>query len=75
MSPSHEIQLSAFSRGITDHFLCFTCEEYVWDCDHLIEEQLSAPRVAAFEGSQLQSFAYDGKLRVLETVLHAALMP
>src|SRR5262249_35341545 len=27
---------------------------------------LSVPRIAALEGSELQSFAYDGKLRVLE---------
>ena len=67
MAPdSNQIQLSAFSRGITDHFFCFSCDEYVWDCDHLIEDRLSAPRVPALEGSQLQSFAYDGKLRLLE---------
>ena len=67
MSPnSNQIQLSASSRGITDHFFCFTCDEYVWDCDHLIEKRLSVPRIPALEGSQLQSFAYEGKLRVLE---------
>jgi hypothetical protein len=27
------IELSASSRGITDHFFCFTCDEYVWDCE------------------------------------------
>jgi len=63
---ANQIQLSASSRGITDHFFCFTCDEYVWDCDHLIEERLAAPRMAALEGSELQFFAYDGKSRVLE---------
>src|SRR5262245_15487762 len=67
MSPNcNQVQLSASSRGITDHFFCFTCDEYVWDCDHLIEERLSVPRIPALGGSQLQSFAYEGKLRVLE---------
>jgi hypothetical protein len=61
-----QIQLSASSRGITDHFFYFTCDEYVWDCDHLVEERISASRIAALEGNQLQSFAYDGKSRVLE---------
>src|SRR5262245_34902685 len=42
------------------------CDEYVWDCDHLIDERLSAARVPAIEGSQLQAIAYDGKQRVLE---------
>jgi hypothetical protein len=63
---SNQIQLSASSRGITDHFFCFTCDEYVWDCDHLIEEPLSAPRIPALEGSQLRSLSYAGKLRLLE---------
>jgi KTSC domain len=63
---SNQIHLSASSRGISDHFFCFTCDEYVWDCDHLVEERLTAPRIEALEGSQLQSFAYDGKSRVLE---------
>jgi hypothetical protein len=49
-----------------DHFFCFTCDEYVWDCDHLIDELLSASRVPALKPSQLQSFAYDGKSRTLE---------
>jgi KTSC domain len=66
VSGSNQIQISASSRGITDHFFCFTCDEYVWDCDHLIEERLSVSRIPALEGSQLQSFAYDGKSRVLE---------
>jgi KTSC domain-containing protein len=66
MSGSKQIQLSASSRGITDHFFCFTCDEYVWDCDHLIEERLTATRLEALEPSQLQSFAYDGKSRTLE---------
>jgi hypothetical protein len=58
VSPPNQIQLSASSRGITDHFFCFTCDEYVWDCDHLIEERIAAaPRIAALEGSHLQSFA------------------
>jgi KTSC domain len=61
-----QIQLSSSSRGIVDHFFCFTCDQYVWDCDHLIEERLLAPRVAALMPSQLQSFAYDGNSRVLE---------
>jgi hypothetical protein len=63
---SKQIQLSASDRGIVDYFFCFTCDEYVWDCDHLIDERLSAQRVPALEGSQLQSFAYDGGQRVLE---------
>jgi hypothetical protein len=62
----NQIQISASSRGITDHFFCFTCDEYVWDCDHLIEERLSVDQVPAVEGSKLQSFAYDGQRRVLE---------
>jgi hypothetical protein len=66
VSGSTQIQLSASSRGITDHFFCFTCEEFVWDCEHLIEERVSAARIAALEGSQLHSFSYDGKLRLLE---------
>jgi len=66
MSGSKQIQLSASSRGITDHFFCFTCDEYVWDCDHLIEERLTTTRLEALEPSQLQSFAYDGKSRTLE---------
>jgi hypothetical protein len=63
---ANRIELSASNRGIADHFFCFTCDEYVWDCDHLIEERLYVERVPAFEGSQLQSFAYDGKQRILE---------
>jgi KTSC domain len=66
VSGSNQIQLSASNRGITDHFFCFTCDEYVWDCDHLLEERLSPPRITALAPSQLQSFAYDGKSRVLE---------
>ena len=66
MTGSNQIQLSASSRGITDHFFCFNCDEYVWDCDHLIEERLTATRMGALERSQLQSFAYDGKTRELE---------
>jgi hypothetical protein len=46
VSGSNQIQLSASSRGITDHFFCFTCDEYVWECDHLIEERLSASRIS-----------------------------
>jgi hypothetical protein len=39
MTPgSNQMQLSASSRGIVDHFFCFDCDEYVWDCDHLIDE-------------------------------------
>jgi hypothetical protein len=38
MSPdSKQIQLSSSSRGITDHFFCFNCDQFVWDCDHLID--------------------------------------
>ncbi len=33
------------SRGIVDHFFCFECDEYVWDCEHLIEERIAAGRV------------------------------
>jgi hypothetical protein len=61
-----QIHISATSRGIVDHFFCFTCDEYVWDCDHLIDERLIASRVPALDPSSLQSFAYDGRVRVLE---------
>jgi hypothetical protein len=61
-----QIQISASSRGIVDYFFCFVCDEYKWDCDHLIEDRLAAPRIAALGGSKLQSFAYDGRQRVLE---------
>jgi KTSC domain len=72
MSGSNQIHLSFSSRGITDHFFCFTCDEYVWDCDHLLEERITAPRTESLEGSQLQSFAYDGKSRVLEIEFRVA---
>jgi hypothetical protein len=65
MAPN-QIHISAGSRGIVDHFFCFTCDQYVWDCDHLIDERLVALRVPALELSPLQCFAYDGKARVLE---------
>jgi hypothetical protein len=61
-----QIHISLSSRGITDHFFCFVCDEYVWDCDHLIEERIAAVRLPAIEESKLQSFAYDGGSRVLE---------
>jgi hypothetical protein len=63
---SKQIQLSASSRGIVDHFFCFTCDEYVWDCDHLIDDRLSGTSFPAREGSRLRSFAYGGQTRVLE---------
>jgi hypothetical protein len=67
MSPdSNQIQISATSRGIVDYFFCFTCDEYVWDCDHLIDDRLTAPKVPALELSPVQSFAYDGRVRVRE---------
>jgi hypothetical protein len=66
MADSNQIHISVSSRGIVDHFFCFTCDEYVWDCDHLIDERLHAARVPAIEPSPLQSFAYDGRARVLE---------
>jgi hypothetical protein len=62
----NQIHISASSRGIVDHFFCFSCDEYVWDCDHLIDKRLHAPRVPVLEPSSLQSFAYDGTVRVLE---------
>jgi hypothetical protein len=62
----NQIHISAGSRGIVDHFFCFDCDQYVWDCDHLIDERLVSSRVPALEPSQLQSFAYDGRVRVLE---------
>jgi hypothetical protein len=65
MSPE-QIQQCASSRGIVDYFFCFICDEYVWDCDHLIDERPRSLRVPALERSELQSFAYDGKARVLE---------
>jgi hypothetical protein len=49
-----EVTRRTESSCITDHFFCFTCDEYVWDCDHLIEERISASRIAALEGSHLQ---------------------
>jgi hypothetical protein len=64
VSGSKQIHVSSSSRGITDHFFCFTCDEYVWDCDHLLEDRLNAPRETALEPSLLQSFAFDGKSRV-----------
>ena len=56
---ANQIQISAGDRGITDHFFCSVCDAHVWDCDHLLEERLTAPRMPALEGSQLQSF-FDG---------------
>ena len=68
MNPStNQIQISASSRGIVDHCFCFICDEYLWDCDHLIDERLTAPKVPAHDGSKLRAFTYDGKSRVLET--------
>jgi KTSC domain len=61
-----QIHISPSSRGIVDHFFCFVCDEYVWDCHHLIEERFPAPRSPALEGSKLQSSAYDGSSRALE---------
>jgi hypothetical protein len=61
-----QIHISATSRGIVDYFFCFSCDQYVWDCDHLIDERLAAPIVSALEPSPLQSFAYDGRVRILE---------
>ncbi len=63
---SKQIHISPSSRGIVDHFFCFICDEYVWDCDYLIEERIAVLRISALGGSQLQSFAYDGKSRTLE---------
>ena len=63
---SNQIQISPSSRGIADHFFCFVCDEYVWDCDHLIEERLTVAHVPAVEGSKLQCFTYDGRSRTLE---------
>jgi hypothetical protein len=40
---SNKIHISALSRGIVDYFFCFTCDGYVWHCDHLIDEPLDAP--------------------------------
>ena len=62
----NQIQISASDRGITDHYFCFVCDEHVWDCDHLLNERITAPRIHALEGSQFRSFAYDGRSRVLE---------
>ena len=60
MSPnSSQIQISASSRGIADHFFCSVCDEYVWDCDHLIEERLEAPR-SHTSRKWTSSFVYDG---------------
>ena len=72
----NQIQISASNRGITDHFFCFVCDQHVWDCDHLLKERITAPRIHAPDGSQFRSFAYDGRSRVLEiefgvTIPHA----
>jgi hypothetical protein len=66
MTDFKQIQISASSRGIVDYFFCFVCDEYKWDCDNLIEDRLTVHRMAALEGSKLQSFAYDGRQRTLE---------
>jgi hypothetical protein len=34
-------------RGITNHFYCFVCDEYVSDCVLLIQERLTATRIEA----------------------------
>ena len=65
-SDSNQIQISASSRGIVDHFFCFVCDEYKWDCDHLVDDRLTVARIGASEGSKLLSFAYDGQRRILE---------
>ena len=61
-----QIRLSSTSRGIADHFYCFTCDHYVWDCDHLIDERLTAEGILARPDSPLESLRYDGKSRTLE---------
>jgi hypothetical protein len=66
MADFNQIQISASSRGIVDHFFCCVCDEYKWDCDHLIDDRLAGPRIAAFEGSKLEAFAYDGQRQILE---------
>jgi len=48
------IHISLSSRGIVDHSFCFVCDQYVWDCDHLIEERTAAGRVPALPGSKFQ---------------------
>jgi hypothetical protein len=62
----NQIHISAIEPGYCRSLCCFTCDDYVWDCDHLIAERLVAPRVPALEPSPLQSLAYDGQARVLE---------
>src|SRR6516164_6891312 len=57
MTDFKQIQISASSRGIVDYFFCFVCDEYKWDCDHLIEERLTVSRVAAFEVASFKPFA------------------
>jgi hypothetical protein len=58
---SRQIQLSASSRGITDHFFCFICDEYLWNCSHLLDNRLAeAEHVEALQPSPLLSFAYNG---------------
>ena len=47
MAESQLIQIPPNSRGIVDHFFCFICDSYVWDCHHLIEERLNADKVDA----------------------------
>jgi hypothetical protein len=71
---SNQIQLSASSRGITDHFFCFACDQHVLDCDHLVDDRLAdAERFFALEPSPLQSLAYSGKLRILEVAYKASI--
>src|SRR2546425_1741054 len=48
------IHISPSSRGIVDHFFCFVCDEYVWDCDHLMEEWIAAGRVSLLTALAIQ---------------------
>ena len=51
------IHISPSSRGIVDHSFCFVCDQYVWDCDHLIEERSRLGEFPRFQGASSKSFA------------------
>src|ERR1043166_9585101 len=51
MSDFKQIQIPASSRGILDYFFCFTCDEYVWDCDHYSSRELPLASVSPLSGS------------------------
>jgi hypothetical protein len=72
---SKQIRLSASNRGITDHFFCFTCDDYVWHRDRLIEERLSVARIPdvlilmAFGSTAIFSKAFSATLKHFSVTL------